>query len=422
MKRGRRFWLGVGGVAALGIPAGAWMVYRHDPEIPVGPRGALRRDPARVFDLLEGFSYRVIDRVGRPMTDGYPVPPRPDGMACFPGDDGSLILLRNHELPTGTRAHSVGRAWPTDAYDAEAGGAVTRLVLDAETLSVRSSNLVLAGTSMNCSGGPSPWGWISCEEDPRDARHGFAFLCDPSASEAQPPVRIDSYGRFKHEAAGVATDSAVCYLTEDRDDGCLYRFVPHEPSSPFEGRLQAMRVRGRRVENLAPLVQGERREIEWFDLTDPTPSEDTLRYTAQAAGAAIVRRGEGVCLTGGAVYACSTTGGPIASGQLFRLEDGPDGGTLEVIAASTDRAVMDMPDNITASPSGTIYFVEDGRGHDLLRYLQSDGRVVALGRNASSEGEIAGVCFDPHGETCFVNLQEEGLTLAITGPFAELSG
>jgi len=402
------------------VPAGAWFAYGYDPPVPVGPRGALRPDPAGIFDLLEGFTYRVIDRAGREMSDGFPVPVRPDGMACFPADDGALILMRNHELPSGSRERAYGRSWPSGAYDAEAGGGVTRLVLDAQTLEVRSSNLVLAGTSMNCSGGASPWGWISCEEDPRDPIHGFAFLCDPAATELQPFDRIDGYGRFKHEAAGVVPDTGVCYLTEDQGDGCLYRFVPHDPSSPFEGTLQAMRVRGRAAASLAPLTTGAEREIDWVDLPHPTPEEDTLRFTAQRAGAAILRRGEGICLAGGAIYVCSTTGGPISSGQIFRLQDDTDGGTLEVITASTDRAVMDMPDNIAASPSGHIYFVEDGRGHDLLRCVRTDGRVVAIGQNAGSEGEIAGVCFDATGETCFLNLQEEGLTLAVRGPFADL--
>jgi len=32
---------------------------------------------------------------------------------------------------------------------------------------------------------------------------------------------------------------------------------------------------------------------------------------------------------------------------------------------------------------------------------------------------MAGVCFDPSGRAMFVNLQQDGVTLAITGPFQE---
>ena len=133
-----------------------------------------------------------------------------------------------------------------------------------------------------------------------------------------------------------------------------------------------------------------------------------------------MRRGEGICFAGGAIHVCATSGGPIGAGQIFRLEDEGEGGTLSVLAASTDRAVMDMPDTVTVSPRGLLFFVEDGGGHDLLRYVGADGVAHPLGRNAASEGEVAGVCFSPDGETLFVNLQEEGLTLAIRGPFSEL--
>ena len=43
-----------------------------------------------------------------------------------------------------------------------------------------SSNLVLTGTSRNCAGGASPWGWLSCEEAV-EPEHGYVFLCDVEA-------------------------------------------------------------------------------------------------------------------------------------------------------------------------------------------------------------------------------------------------
>src|SRR5690606_30762829 len=126
-----------------------------------------------------------------------------------------------------------------------------------------------------------------------------------------------------------------------------------------------------------------RREIEWVDLRDPTPPQDDLRHTAQRLGAARVKRGEGACFAEGALYVCATTGGPIDRGQILRVEDGPDGGELSVLAASTSPAVMDMPDNIVMSPTGTLYFVEDGQGHDSVRGVRADGLVFDLGRNAA---------------------------------------
>lgn len=419
---GRRAWLAGGAAvaAASAFPALRWVSPGRAPS-PPDERGGLRPDPDGILDLREGFSYRVVQQAGQWMSDRRPVPARPDGMACFEGPGGSWVLMRNHELPAGLPGRMITGESPREAYDEAGAGGVSRVVVDPRTLEVRASNLVLAGTSMNCSGGASPWGWLSCEEDPRDPRHGFVFLCDPGADGVREPRRIDAYGRFKHEAAAVHPETAVCYLTEDQGDSCFYRFVPHDPARPFEGRLQALRVRGRPGEDTAPLATGARREIDWVDVGDAVPDRDELRHRARQLGAAAFRRGEGVCLADGAVCFTATTGGPIEAGQIWRLEDEGEGGTLEVLAASTDRGALDMPDNVAMSPSGTLFFVEDGPGHDFLRGVGHDGAVFEVARNAASEGELTGVCFAPDGRTLFLNLQEEGLTVAIRGPFDRLS-
>ena len=66
--------------------------------------------------------------------------------------------MRNHEINNGRAADQAL------AYDANQGGGVTRVVIDKRTGQRLSSNLILTGTSRNCAGGPSPWGWLSCEE------------------------------------------------------------------------------------------------------------------------------------------------------------------------------------------------------------------------------------------------------------------
>ena len=68
-----------------------------------------------------------------------------------------------------------GQPVPAEAYDPEGTGGVTRVVLDAKSLELVSSNLVLAGTYWNCAGGLSPWGWLSCEET-LSTGHGYVFV------------------------------------------------------------------------------------------------------------------------------------------------------------------------------------------------------------------------------------------------------
>jgi hypothetical protein len=418
MALGRRSFL-VGGAAVLAGAAGMRSLFtaRREPRARATPFGPLVPDRHGILDLPPGFSYRVLEQKGDPMDDGYVVPARADGMACFALPDGRLALMRNHEIAGLVGGAHTGRPPPPEAYGPTHAGGVTRLVVDATTFERVSSNLVLTGTCINCAGGPSPWGWLSCEET-TEPGHGYVFLCDAAATRVQPARRIAGYGRFKHEAAAVDPDSHVAYLTEDVNDGSFYRFVPAAKGTPFTGRLQALAVVGKdRLETGRAMAPGARLPIRWVDVADPDPADDTVRTQAQARGAAVFARGEGVWFSGGTAYVCATAGGPAGRGQIFRLVPDGSGGTLEVFAQSEDPDTLDFPDNITMSPWGDLYMAEDASGVAFLRGLTATGKLFDFARNALSDSEFAGVSFAPDGRALFVNIQDDGLTLAVTGPF-----
>jgi len=416
MKIDRRTFV-IGGVAVAvgGLP---WLLRSRRPR----PASALKPDPEGTLNVREGFSYRVLERTGQPMNDGYRVPGAPDGMACFPGKPGQLVLMRNHEITRsyGKGAYASGEA-PKEAYDPETYGGVTRLIVNAESLERVSSNLVLTGTLKNCCGGPSPWGWLSCEETV-DRGHGYVFVCKLDAEGVQPAERVIGYGRFTHEAACVDPVTNAAYLTEDRGDGCFYRFLPHDPKKPFDGTLQALKIVGRsRFDSAIYAREGQKLPVEWVDIDDVDPAEDTIRQQGQERGAAIFRRCEGTFFHDGAAYFAATNGGPKDRGQIYKLtvgRSGPD--SLECIAQSHDEDVIECPDNITVTPWGDVVFAEDGPGGNFVRGLTPNGLVYDIAQNVRSKGEIAGVCFSPDGTTLFLNLQWDGLTIAIRGPFSSL--
>jgi secreted PhoX family phosphatase len=418
----RRTLLKVGGAALVALsPLPFVFDRRAENPPPLGKGRSLLPDPKGLLDLPEGFTYRVVDRAFDRMSDGYRVPGRPDGMACFAGPGDTLILMRNHECDRDARAGAYTSNAPTEAYDSKAYGGVTRVVLDSKLDRV-SSNLVLTGTMRNCAGGPSPWGWLTCEESVEPG-HGYVFLCPTDASTVASPRRLSGYGRFNHEAACVDPETNAVYLTEDRPDGCLYRFLPRDPARPFEGKLQALAVPGSpRLELREATAPGTKRSIAWIDLPNPDPEDDSLRAQAQGLGAAILCRGEGIWFGEGAATICSTTGGGNGTGQIFRLlpERAGRPGSLTLVAESEDADHLDMPDNITLAPSGDLYLAEDGSGEQFIRALSRDGRLFDVARNAKSRGELAGVCFAPDGKTLFFNLQQDGLTLAVRGPFERL--
>lgn len=386
---------------------------------------SLVKDPDGLLDLREGFRYRVIQRTGEPMNDGYRVPGRPDAMGCFPLGKGRWALMRNHELDDGLvrlAPQRPGTKPPAEAYDPRVNGGVSRLVLDRRGR-VRSSNLVLAGTSRNCAGGMSPWGWLSCEESVHP-QHGYVFLCSIHAERVQPPQKIPAYGRFLHEAVAIDPANHAAYLTEDRGDGCLYRFVPNDRDAPFgKGRLQALAIAGApRYRLCEERMENARFAVSWVDVPESAGLRDNLRHVAHERGAAFITRGEGIWRLDDGFAFTSTTGGPQASGQVFHLAPTAEGGVLRMLAQSKDPSVLDMPDNITLTPWGDLLVCEDNHRSPCLRLIRREtGAVQTFAFNRGSASEFAGVCFSPDGRILFVNIQEDGLTVAIEGPWKQLA-
>ncbi len=412
----RRTWLKLSGAAALAaLPVPILLARRYDTP------STLVADAAGVLDLAPGLNYRILSRAGTSMSDGFRVPGMPDGMACFPLGTRRWALMCNHEVGrmVGQGAIRPNQAPPREAFDPGAHGGVTRLVINPQTLAVESHNLVLTGTLRNCAGGMSPWGWLSCEES-MESGHGYVFLCSTNAASVQLAQKLPGYGRFNHEAAVVDPNTFVAYLSEDRSDGCLYRFLPHDRSRPFTGRLQAMKLRDAASDTSRGFPRAKPFAVEWVDVDNPDPEDDSVRRQAHARGATKIRRGEGLWLADGVVYLAATTGGDAGVGQIFRLNLADRGDTFELLAESPGRETLDCPDNLTVAPWGDVIVAEDGGGDQFLRGITLDGRVYDIARNAKSRGELAGVCFSPDGRVLFVNLQREGLTVAISGDLARL--
>ena len=212
--------------------------------------GALRRDPAGFFDLPTGFSYRVISREGAAMADGFITPGKFDGMGCIPLGGNRVALIRNHELkpgdnaagPSGGATNRKERLARLPVFDRDSDGRVlpggtTTLVYNLRSRRSEMEYLSLAGTAVNCAGGITPWGsWLSCEETTLTApqtqtSHGWVFEVPAARRGLADPVPLKAMGRFRHEAAAVDPASGIVYLTEDRDDGLLYRFLPASRAS-----------------------------------------------------------------------------------------------------------------------------------------------------------------------------------------------
>ena len=431
--------------------------------------GPLVADPKRIVDLPAGFSYKVISRAGEIMSDGLHTPGALDGMAAFPGPDGRVILIRNHELspgtpqtgPFGADYYLLPKVDAAKIYDAGKGrphnGGTTTLVYNPSTGQVEKSFLSLAGTTRNCSGGPTPWGtWISCEEntDPvgeaNEKEHGYCFEVPATVEMGlTAPVPLKAMGRFYHEGAAVDPRTGIVYLTEDLADGLIYRFIPTTPSKLAEGgKLQVLAVRGKKsfeVRNFpetggARLKVNETLPVQWLDIGDVEAPRDDLRTRGAALGASAFARGEGIRFNNNAIYFACTTGGLSQRGQIFRYRpsraegtpgEDSDPGTLELYLEPDNSALLESPDNLAIAPWGDLIICEDNAApapvvaqpgaSNYLRGVTAEGKSYAIARNRLlTAGEFAGACFAPNHPILFVNLQEPGLTLAITGPWESL--
>jgi secreted PhoX family phosphatase len=240
---------------------------------------------------------------------------------------------------------------------------------------------------------------------------------------------LKALGRFRHEAVALDPRSGVLYLTEDRSDGLLYRFIPKQAGDLREGRLQAMVVEGKLSADLRnydaaakwPMVS-ETMAVRWIDLVETDAPLDDLRSRGHAAGAARFARGEGIHRVGDSIFICCTDGGPSRRGQIFRLTPATLDGAhdqLELFLQPEQSDLLTNGDNLCPAPWGGIIVCEDfidsafgTAAH--VRCVTPEGKIHTLAKNRKS-GEFSGCCFSPDGKWFFVNIMSAGLVLAITG-------
>ena len=420
-----------------------------------------RRDQSTgevMLALPAGFEYWSFGLTGEPGSDGFPTPDRHDGMAAFAGPRAHTVrLVRNHErgyspVPFEGSGDEPLVGNPDNAYDRNSGGACTTLLFDTQQMRLLDSFISINGTSVNCAGGPTPWGsWLTCEEttngpesqfrapgapdsDPFDStivyekRHGYVFEVPAEGGPVTSPQPLTRLGRFAHEAVAVDPGNGLVYETEDTGRAGFYRFVPLEPGNlAAGGQLQMLRVMDRPYyDTRTGQTVGRRLAVDWVDIGDPDPASATLNPSAvfeqgHAAGGATFARLEGCWYADGSIWFNSTSGGDAGLGQVWEYRHrGQTTGQLTLVYESTDAARLEAPDNITVSPRGGLLLCEDGSDEQYLRGVDFEGRIFDFALNLISENqdkEFAGATYSPDGSVLFVNIQTPGVSFAIRGPW-----
>ena len=351
--------------------------------------GPLREADENGVALPDGFTSRIVARSGQePVAGcGYRWHAAPDGAAVYAVEDGGWIYVSNCEL------------------GGERGG-VGALRFDAGARVVNAYP-ILENTTLNCSGGSTPWGsWLSCEEFDL----GRVWECDPRGKE--PAVVWPALGVFKHEAVVIDPARQQLYLTEDRGDGLFYRFTPDRMSGEghadlSSGTLEAAEVTG-----------GEQGPVRWHRVADPRAARQPTRV--QVPKATIFKGGEGAWFHDGVVFFTTKL-----DNRVWALDTAQDFMAIVYDVAALEGSELEGVDNVMVSAQGDVVVAEDG-GNNQLMALAPDGNPAPVLQVIGHDGsEIAGPAFDPSGTRLYFSSQrgssgesEDGVTFEITGPFA----
>ena len=312
----------------------------------------------------------------------------------------------------------------------------------------------VVGTLGNCAGGVTPWGTIlTCEEnyhyfygeynyqtgertrgnfgwetfypDHKPQHYGWVVEVDLETGSAKKHVGL---GRMAHECATaveLADKRVVIYTGDDKNDGCLHKYVSDEPGKIYPGKLYVANLEAKKWE----LLDVSRPELADFE----TQTEVLIRAreTALLVGGSQLDRPEDIeidPLTGD-VLITLTNNKPKGNyhGSILRIKEGGDYDAMDfehdTFLTGGEESGFSCPDNMAFDKAGNLWFCSDISGSSigtepyekfgnnglyvLIRNGEQAGQLFQVA-SAPNDAELTGLCFTPDYETLFLSVQHPG--------------
>lgn len=372
----------------LGRNSGKIVPQRNQSKSNLDNIGPLLPPDANGLMLPRGFSSRIVASSGMPPSAAstYIWHSSPDGGATFPTNDGGWIYVSNSEL-----------------NNKQGGAGSIQFDMSGNIVNAYS---ILENTSRNCAGGATPWNtWLSCEE----IDGGLIWECDPYGKVS--PTPRATLGTFAHEAVTFDTRNNILYMTEDKRDGCFYRYVPNSFNDAGFPDLTSGTLEVAAVDSKSSIIR-------WAPIPDPNAKSQPTRY--QVATRTTFNGGEGIVYYDGKVSFATKGDDRIWTYDTLTQQ-------ISVIydANTHPTPILTGLDNITLSQDGELVVGEDGGDLQIVAITKTDRLVPLVQLVGHDRSEMTGPAFSPDGKRLYFSSQRgttgssssKGTTYEVLGPF-----